>query len=163
VPITIPIRNIWIIQENGLCLVQDNFTQDIGENIDETIVGGFTAAIFNITSTIVSGVEEGIDSISIGGRALHYHSDDGIIVCLEVDKKDKEKSVKEAVRKIHKQFCEKYADSLGMGNLIDTGLFIAFKDEYLDVLKSCKILPKHMIKQDKKSSGSFRDRVSKTM
>jgi hypothetical protein len=104
---TIPIRNIWIIQENGLCLVQDNFTQDLSENIDETIVGGFTAAIFNITSTIVSGVEEGIDSISIGGRALHYHSDDGIIVCLEVDKKDKEKSVKEAVKKIHKQFCEK--------------------------------------------------------
>jgi hypothetical protein len=163
VSIVIPVRNIWIIQEDGLCFVQDNFTQDITENIDETIVGGFTAAIFNITSTVISGVEEGIDSISIGERALYYHSDDGIIVCLEVDKKDKEKSVKEAVKTIHKKFCENYADSLGMGNLIDTSLFTTFKDDYLEILKSCKILPKHMQKQDKTPRGSFRDRVSKTM
>lgn len=142
-----------------MCLVQENFTQEIGEGIDETIVGGFTAAIFNITSTIVTGIEEGIDSISIGGRALHYYSDEGIIVCLEVDKKDKEKLVKEAVEKIHKKFCENYRKSLGMGSLIDTSLFSTFKEEYVEILSSCKILPRHL----QKPTGSFRDRISRTI
>lgn len=154
---TIPIRNLWVIQKDGLCLIQDNFTQN-PNGIDESIVGGFTAAIFNITSTL----DTGIDSITIGGRVLNYFSENEIIVCVEVDKKDKVKSVKEAIEIIHKAFCGKYNDTLGIGNLLDTTLFAPFKKDYLEILNKCKLLPKHLT-PEKKRSSSFRDRVSRTI
>ena len=78
-----------------------------------------------------------------------------------MDKKDREKSTKEVVKIIHMVFCDKYNEFLGRGSLLDTSMFELIKKDYYDILDKCKLLPKHLI--PKRPSGSFRDRVSRTI
>ena len=112
------------------------------EKMDETLIGGFIAAIFSFSQTLSSG----IDSISLGEMIMHYATSSGLITCLGVEKKTKDQVAREVVKKIHDNFLEKYQSSLSNGHVLDGDFFLPFRSIYLDILQDFKLLPKEISK-----------------
>lgn len=136
----VAVQHLWIIQEGGLCLVQESFVIDSSKKLlDESLVGGFIAAIFSFSQSF-SG--SNIEAMALGSMSMYYATSNNLITCLGVDKKTKEKSVMEALTEIHQHFIDDYAEFLGSGSLPDTSKFENFKAKYYEALGKHKLFPK---------------------
>ena len=109
--------------------------------MDETLIGGFIAAIFSFSQTFSSG----IDSISLGEMIMLYVTSSGLNTCLRVEKKTKEQVARDVVKKIHENFLDNYQSSLGDGQVLDVDYFLPFKSTYFNILQDYKLLPKETL------------------
>ncbi|OLS26093.1 MAG: hypothetical protein HeimC3_10660 [Candidatus Heimdallarchaeota archaeon LC_3] len=127
--------------------MEDAYITDDKKKMDETLMGGFIAALFSFSKSVSSG----IDTISMGEIIMHYASGNGIITCLAVNKKVKGELAQETVKKIHIEFLEKFSSAIAQSGSIDTTIFNSFKDFCKDLLLDMKLLPKGFEKDNKEA------------
>lgn len=142
------VRHLWIINKSGLCILEEAFLTDNKKKMDETLMGGFIAALFSFSESMTS---TGIDSLSMGEIIMHYASGEDFITCLAVDKKVKPDVAKETVKRIHSEFLNQFSGILETHGAVDTTLFLPFKDYSTELLLSLKLLPKNFIQKQSES------------
>ena len=150
------VKHLWVILESGLCIMEDAYIIDDKKKMDETLMGGFIAALFSFSKSVSSG----IDTISMGEIIMHYASGNGIITCLAVEKKVKSEAAQETVKKIHIEFLEKYKSIIEQNGSLDTSIFNPFKEFCKEILLEVKLLPKGF-KKDEKESEKLSEESSK--
>ena len=151
------VKHIWVIYESGLCILEDAYVTNDKNHMDETLMGGFIAALFSFSETMTSS---GIDSISMGDMIMHYASGEGIILCIAVEKKIKRDLAQETVKRIHNEFLVRFSEILKSQGTVDTLIFEPFKVFCSEYLLSRKLLPKSYIKE-KSDSESLLEKSSK--
>jgi hypothetical protein len=154
------VKHLWIIYQSGLCILEEAYITDDRTKMDETLMGGFIAALFSFSESMTSS---GIDSISMGNIMMHYASGGGIITCLAIEKKIKANIAKDIVKRIHNEFLERFSKVIEAEGVVDTSVFIPFKDYSKELLLSMKLLPKDFfqekIESEKISEESIKVRM----
>ncbi|MHA1984520.1 MAG: hypothetical protein ACW967_09215 [Candidatus Hodarchaeales archaeon] len=154
------VKHLWIIYQSGLCILEEAFITDDKTKMDETLMGGFIAALFSFSESMTS---TGIDSISMGEIMMHYASGGGIITCLALEKKVKSEVARDTVKRIHSEFIEKFSKVIETKGVVDTTIFLPFKDYSKELLVSLKLLPKDFfqekIESEKISEESIKVRM----
>lgn len=132
-------KNLWIIKEDGLCLVHYNLKENSEIKYDESIVGAFTSALVN--SILSAGLTEfGLFSISFEQRHLYYYYEGQLIICMETEKSVNKRMVLLATEKIHKDFSLNYREILKSNKLLNPDHFISFKKKILSTLTNTNLL-----------------------
>ena len=131
-------RAIYIIQDSGVCFLQQQFSNESKRDSDEALIGGLIAAIFSFSKSFSTGIE----SLSLGDMILYYAVGENIIVCLGVEKKVKAVVAQAAARKIHEEFVREFSGKIAKGGPRESNEFLSFPTKLRGILLDLKLISK---------------------
>ena len=116
------IHCIWILNKNGICLAQRNYTE---KAIDKVLFGGFLSAIEKFAQTIS---ENDIDSFQMGDQKILYEIGPQLILAISVDSMDEEQEIRRKMTEVRTKFLERYKEKIE--EFVDTAIFDTFEKEF---------------------------------
>jgi hypothetical protein len=125
----LPIRDIYVIHESGLCLVSNHYYLDDSE---PNMISGFLIAMANFAERIMG---EAIQEIKLDQHLIAYKIIRPILVAIVTNTKGASKRKMNLLMKvILTQFFEEYAGYLQEG-LIEPTMFSDFKEALDNMIK----------------------------
>ena len=143
------VTHLWILYESGLCILEDVYITDVTQSINETLMGGFIAALFSFSKSFS---EKGIDSMSMGTIEMHYAVGNGIITCIAMDKSTSSDLAKDCVKRIHESFLGNYSNIVKDQNIVDINVFLSFKSICREILSKENLLSAKIVQETETSN-----------
>ncbi len=129
----IPIQQIWIVLDSGLCLFQTSFEKDKTDQIDNKLFPGFISAIASFATEVS---KRPIRKIQLGELILNQYKKNDLLACIST-KKDisDEKALTSLFDRILYEFEAEYRPILESSDVFDMEHFESFQSKILHIFR----------------------------
>ena len=120
------INAIWILNEDGICLAQRNYTH---KKIDPELFSGLISAIQLFSKSVTERV---IESFQMKDQKVLYDVSDVLVLAINFDVEDNETEIRRKMKEVKTKFIGKYKSEIKNMSIdvINTDIFEEFQKDF---------------------------------
>ncbi|MFX0090898.1 MAG: hypothetical protein ACFFBD_03970 [Candidatus Hodarchaeota archaeon] len=144
----IPINQIWIVEDSGLCLFHSSFNNEEASSAQANIFSGFITAITAFAKEVA---KSSLRKITMGNMVLHQYKKQDLLICLSAEKEIEETTLTSFFERLILEFKNEFQSLLEDPQGFDMESFEKFQTKLYEILK-INMLTSQILYSDKPPS-----------